>query len=894
MSRAVGRKENPPAPVYDPSSVEEKWYHYWEKQGFFRAESSSPKKPFCIVIPPPNVTGSLHLGHALNNTLQDILIRYKRMDGFNALWLPGTDHAGIATQNVVEKQLTAQGLSRNDVGREDFIKRVWSWKEESGSTIISQLKKLGCSCDWTRERFTMDEGLSKVVREVFVRLYNEGLIYRGEYLINWCPRCLTALSDLEVIQAEEKGSLTYIAYPLEDKSGEIVVATTRAETLLGDTAVAVNPNDKRYTHLKGKRVLLPILGRPIPIIAEPQVDPEFGTGAVKITPGHDFKDFEIARIHFLPAINILDDNGAIIKDSSLGHFGGVERFEARKQIIKELENIGLLRDIKEHLIALGRCYRCQTVTEPMLKPQWFVKTKPLAEPVIEAVKKGRTRFVPSMWEATYFQWMENIRDWCISRQIWWGHRIPAWYCDKCGKITVSIEDPLSCSQCSSSSIHQDPDVLDTWFSSALWPFSTLGWPEKTKDFQVYYPTAVLVTSFDIIFFWVARMMMMGIKFTGQVPFRDVYIHALVRDISGKKMSKSRGNVIDPLFLMEKYGTDALRFTLIALAAQGRDIKISEERVAGYRNFANKIWNSARFVLMNIDDLPIGDPQKPPASLSLPDKWILTRLSRLIAHIRESLGSYAFDEAGRALYQFFWHEFCDWYLEMAKPAIQGKPEEKHSSQWTLLYVLEGSLRLLHPFMPFLTEEIWQKLPIPRPADSSIMVAGFPSTRQDLIFSEADDVERVISAISTVRTIRGETNVPLSTRLDITIRTPDGRTRDIFEENRSHILTLAKGKSLTITLDPPKPTKNTASAITAGVEVFVSLEGAVDINAEVNRLEKLIKKLDKECGFLNEKLANPKFLKNAPEEVIEEVKEKKVKAEKEKEAVFVSIGRLRSLR
>ena len=702
---------------YEPKNVEEKWYKHWEEKGLFRALPVSDKPPFCIVIPPPNVTGTLHMGHALNNTMQDILCRYKRMKGYNVLWQPGTDHAGIATQNVVEKNLAAKGSDRHSVGRNKFVELVWEWRKKYGGLILNQLKRLGCSCDWSRERFTMDEGLSRAVKTVFVRLYEDGLIYRGDYIINWCPRCHTALADLEVEHREMDSHLYYIRYPLESGQGRLIVATTRPETLLGDSAVAVNPQDERYADIKSANVILPILNKPIPVIFDKYVDMKFGTGALKITPAHDANDFEIGNLHQLERVKVIDENGKM--NTLAGPYSGMDRFECRNKILKDLKEVGLLEKIEPYANAVGHCYRCKTMIEPLLSKQWFVKVAPMAKQALQAVRDKRTKIYPSSWEGVYFEWMTNIRDWCVSRQIWWGHRIPAWYCKKCGEVTVAKEDPETCSFCNSTELAQETDVLDTWFSSALWPFSTIGWPDTTAELKTFYPTSVLITGFDILFFWVARMMMMGIYFMGDVPFKDVYIHALVRDAEGKKMSKSKGNVIDPLDIMEEYGTDAFRFTLAAMAAQGRDIKLSEEKISGYRHFVNKLWNASRFVLMNVNDLDKNEEQR---VFSLPDRWILTRLAMVSQEVGKALDDYRFNDAAGHCYQFVWHEFCDWYLEMAKQALYGDDIPlKQASIFVLQNSLAAILKLLHPIMPFVTEEIWEKLPETK---GSIMTARFP--------------------------------------------------------------------------------------------------------------------------------------------------------------------------
>ncbi|MDP2647527.1 MAG: valine--tRNA ligase, partial [Desulfobacterales bacterium] len=758
---------------YEPQKVEKHWYEVWEKEGLFAAGEESGKKNYAIVIPPPNVTGVLHMGHALNVTLQDILCRYRRLQGDNTLWMPGTDHAGIATQNMVEKKLAEQGLDRHKLGREKFIEAVWQWRDQYGSTIINQLKSLGASCDWKRERFTMDEGLSLAVRKVFVQLYQEGLIYRGNYIINWCPRCRTALADIEVEHEEHDGHLYYIKYPFSDASGSLVVATTRPETMLGDTAVAVNPKDQRFQSLRTPKVILPLADREIPVVQDEYVDMEFGTGALKITPAHDPNDFEIGKRHDLPRIKVIGDDGMM--NDMAGRFQGLDRFKCREAVVKALKKEKLLEKIEPYKHSVGHCYRCRSVIEPNLSMQWFVRVAPLAEKAIEAVKQGRTRIIPDTWTHTYFEWLNNIKDWCISRQIWWGHRIPAWFCDSCKAPTVSMETPESCPACKGSRMVQETDVLDTWFSSALWPFSTLGWPEETGLLKQYYPTAVLVTGFDILFFWVARMMMMGIHFMGDVPFRDVYVHALVRDEEGKKMSKSKGNVVDPMEIIEKYGTDAFRFTLAAFAAQGRDIKMSEKRVEGYRNFVNKLWNAARLSLIHMEQkghkIDYG-------RLSLLDRWILLKLKTTADSVARAIDGYRFNDGAEVLYKFVWHEFCDWYLEAIKPVIYGKkgPENQEITINVLTKVLQDTLILLHPFMPFVTEEIWHKLP---DTEDSIMKAGFPSADGFPPETAGDpnteaDMALVIAVITGIRNIRGEMNIQPSLALDVTVQSSHPRT------------------------------------------------------------------------------------------------------------------------
>ena len=865
--------------VYDPHPIEEKWYRFWESQNLFRGDEYSPRPPFSIVIPPPNVTGSLHMGHALNNTLQDILARYKRMDGFNVLWLPGTDHAGIATQNVVEKQLAEEGTHRHALGREAFIERVWKWKREFGGQIIRQLKRLGCSCDWSRERFTMDEGLSRAVKEVFVRLYRDGLIYRGDYIINWCPRCQTALSDLEVEHEPEQGHLYYIKYPSEDSREYLVVATTRPETMLGDTAVAVHPEDKRYMKFIGQKVILPLMNRKIPVIADSYVSQDFGTGALKITPAHDPNDFEIGGRHGLEIVQVIDETGKM--NQRAGRYAGQQRFQCRQEVIKDLKEANLLKKVEPFLHNVGHCYRCKTIIEPLVSKQWFVRTEPLARPAVEAVQQGRTRIIPPVWESTYFEWMNNIRDWCISRQIWWGHRIPAWYCRDCGEVTVSIEPVSACAACRSSRVEQDPDVLDTWFSSALWPFSTMGWPEKTKDLKVFYPTSVLVTGFDILFFWVARMMMMGLKFMGDVPFRDVYIHALVRDAEGQKMSKSRGNVIDPLLVIEKFGTDAFRFTLAAFAAQGRDVRLSEERLAGYRNFANKIWNASRFTLSNLQGY---DPHRPAGKVepTLADRWILSRANQAIFQVRQGLDSYKFNEAASAVYQFLWHEFCDWYIELIKPVLyqDEDPAQKWVAQNTLARVLDTSLRLLHPFMPFITEEIWQVLP---GNQGSIMVAEFPRVQEGELQPEAEaDMGLIMGVIGAIRNLRSELNVPPSKQVEAVLHSQNPEALKTVEQNRIYVASLARAEKMIFQTGGQKP-KASATAVAEDLEIYLPLKGLINLDDEEKRIQKEIAKIAGELSRINLKLQNEEFLRKARVEAVDKEKEK-AKTLAEKQAKF----------
>jgi len=864
--------------VYDPKITEEKWYNFWVEKGFFRG-GLDPKRPFfSIVIPPPNITGSLHMGHALNNTLQDILVRWKRMQGYNTLWMPGTDHAGIATQNVVERDLGREGKTRHDLGRDAFVDRVWQWREEYGGVIINQLKRLGASCDWERERFTMDQGLSRAVREVFVRLYEEKLIYRDNYIINWCPRCHTALSDLEVEHEELAGKLYYIRYPIAGSEEVLVVATTRPETLLGDTALAVNPEDDRYREYVGRKGILPVIGRELPVIADPYVDRAFGTGVVKITPGHDPNDFEVGRRHGLEQISVMDKDARMNEEA--GPYAGLDRSECRARLLKDLTDLGLIEKIEEYRHAIGRCYRCKTVVEPMLSLQWFVRMKALAEPAILAVEQGKTRFIPQGWEKTYFEWMRNIRDWCISRQIWWGHRIPAWYCGECSGITVSREDPDRCAHCGSRKIEQETDVLDTWFSSALWPFSTLGWPDRTPELEHYYPTSVLITGFDIIFFWVARMLMMGLKFMGEVPFREVYIHALVRDAEGQKMSKSKGNVIDPLTMIAQYGTDAFRFTLAAFAAQGRDIRLSEERIQGYRNFTNKIWNAARFALMHLKEIP---EKTEAAPLELSDRWILSRLNRTAKEVLDALNAYQFNEAASSLYQFFWHELCDWYLELIKERLYGKdPAKKLTAQNMLQKVMDESLRLLHPFMPFLTEEIYQHLPR---HGVSIMITSYPKFdpgRNDQ--ASEDEMSMIMEAINLIRNVRGEMNISPGKGLHALIRLRDSKAGEVLRRHLIYLLFMSRCDTIEIGQDLVRP-PSSATSVSDRMEVFVPLKGVIDLDEERARLMKNLKKVQDELSSVNKKLANDSFMEKAPAEVVEKerkrgeelhAKEKKIQA------------------
>ena len=842
-------------PRYDPKGTEARWYAEWMKRGYFRGAPSESRAPYSIVIPPPNVTGSLHMGHALNNTLQDVLVRWKRMSGLSVCWMPGTDHAGIATQNVVERQLAGEGLSRESLGREKFIERVWEWKAESGGAITRQLRRLGASCDWERERFTMDEGLSRAVREAFVRLYEEGLIYRGDYLVNWCPRCGTAVSDLEVEHEERDGHLWKFHYPLWEGGEGVVIATTRPETMLGDAAVAVHPDDGRYADLVGRELRLPLLDRRIPVIADSFVDASFGSGAVKVTPAHDPNDFEAGLRNDLPQINVLTPDAKINENG--GPYAGLDRFEARERVVEDMRERGLMKGAEPHRHAVGGCYRCGAVVEPRLSKQWFVRAKPLAEEAIRAVEDGRIRIIPRQWESTYFEWMRGIRDWCISRQIWWGHRIPAWHDDETGEVIVSREDP------GDPRLRRETDVLDTWFSSALWPFSTFGWPERGPDLKYFYPTSVLVTGFDIIFFWVARMIMTGLKFMDDVPFRDVYIHALVRDERGHKMSKTRGNIIDPLEIIEEFGTDSLRFTLTAMAAQGRDVRLSTERIAGYRNFCNKIWNAARFTLMNLgESVP---PMPPREKLSLGDRWILSRLNGVTRRTSEALAEYRFNDAALALYQFTWRELCDWYLEVIKPALApGSGGE--ASRAALARVLERVLRLLHPIIPFITEEIWRKLP--NREGESIMVAEWPRPEEGWDDPEAEEeFGALMEMIGGIRNIRGELNISPSRKVEARVHVDDpDRERLILRESEwiRRLAGILPDWKVGPEVERPKASANTVFSYG---QAFVPIDGLIDVEEELRRLEKQIAEADGAAAGLEKKLANPSFVERAPAEIVE---------------------------
>ncbi len=875
---------------YEPSGIEEKWYQYWLDKGFFKAEETSEKKPFSIVIPPPNVTGVLHMGHALNNVIQDIMCRYRRLQGCNVLWMPGTDHAGIATQNVVERDLAARGKTRDQLGREAFVKEVWKWKEKSGGAIINQLKRLGASCDWDRERFTMDEGLSDAVRKVFVRLYKEGLIYEGQYIINWCPRCKTALADLEVEYEEHDSYLYYIRYPFKGHKKGLTVATTRPETMFGDTAVAVNPTDERFADLAETRVVLPLTDRTIPIIRDDYVDTRFGTGALKVTPAHDPNDFSLGEKHGLERVKVIDEDGNML--SGAGQFQGLERFECRRQVVKALADQGLLVKKEPLKHSVGNCYRCRTVVEPSVSKQWFVKVKPLAQKATRAVRSGETRIIPDTWSKTYFEWMDNIRDWCISRQIWWGHRIPVWKCPDCSQVIVEETDPIDCPGCGSKNLVQETDVLDTWFSSALWPFSTMGWPEETPLLKTFYPTSVLVTGFDILFFWVARMMMMGIHFKEEVPFKDVYIHALVRDEHGKKMSKSKGNVIDPLQVIENYGADAFRFTLAAFAAQGRDVKMSESRVEGYRHFVNKLWNAARFALIHITPK---EPSFDDDKLSLWERWILSRSAATSLAVKEGIENYRFNEAASAVYQFVWHEFCDWFIETQKPALYEKQGgvRRDTARAVLARVLEDIVIMLHPFMPFVTEEIYHILPF---TTGSVMQATFPCTKDRYDRYRNLPVEKdmvfLFDLISGIRNIRSEMNIQPSMKIKVLANTRDEKEKLLIAENKAVIANLATLERFSF-CDPDNTPASCASSVTAGTTCFVPLEGVIDFEKEIGRLEKELDKNTKELIGVQKRLSNDSFLEKAPQDVIDKVNARHTDLSEKNEKLAANLKRIQDL-
>jgi valyl-tRNA synthetase len=931
---------------YSPEEIEDSWYKLWETDGYFSPDPDAEGAAFCIVIPPPNVTGSLHMGHALNATLQDVLSRWKRMNGNKVLWLPGTDHAGIATQNVVERELAKEGIDRHKLGRDEFIARVWTWKAEYGGRIIHQLKKLGASCDWSRERFTLDEGLSRAVREVFVRLFEEGLIYRDGRLINWCPRCHTALSDLEVDYEDADGKLYNIKYPLAGGNEHIVVATTRPETMLGDTAVAVHPEDERYRHLIGSMVGLPLTDREIPVIADDMVDPVFGTGAVKVTPAHDFNDEATGKRHKLPSISVIAEDGCMTPDAG-DRYAGLDRNACRKKVIEDLEELGLMESEVKHRHAVGHCYRCRTVIEPLLTMQWYVRIESLASEAVRAVSSGSIKIVPESWENNYNSWMKDIKDWCISRQIWWGHRIPVWYCTDCrladgtsqgdhiehtffepvrlddGRVLLSgtysefvragipreeiinnsktirvarevaalcsREDMDKCPSCGGALL-RDPDVLDTWFSSALWPFSTLGWPDKTADLKTFYPTSVLVTGFDILFFWVARMIMMGLKFMNDVPFRHVYIHALVRDAKGQKMSKSKGNVVDPLVMIDKYGADAFRFSLAAFAAQGRDVRFSEERLEGYRHFINKLWNASKFI-HTYREARTGNTLSLQNAQGLASRWILSRLGFVCEEVHRNLDGYRFNDAANQIYQFLWHEFCDWYLEMSKPALYNEASSDRSEVVDCLYtVLEKVLQLLHPFTPFVTEELWKTI---LGKEGSIMISRYGEAMARDLDAE-EKMGYLITAVTGVRSIRGELNISPSLELRAEIKTSSSGVESVIKDNIEVLKKMARCSEINSGSNIKRPS-GSAVAVQAMMEIYIPMEGLLDVSAELARLKKEIAKIEVSLDMVHRKLRNSDFIDNAPKEVVdkeqakfEELKQKRQKVE-ENMNILMSIGR-----
>ena len=844
------------AKKYEPQAVEDRIYKFWTDGGYFHAEVNKDKKPYTVVIPPPNITGQLHMGHALDNTLQDILIRWRRMQGYEALWMPGTDHASIATEAKIVEAMRKEGITKDDLGREGFLERAWDWRDKFGRRIVSQLKKLGSSCDWERERFTLDEGCSKAVKEVFIRLYEKGLIYRGEKIINWCPHCLTSISDAEVEHEEHDGNFWHLRYFLTDGSGEIQLATTRPETLLGDTAVAVHPDDERYKDMIGKTVKLPLTDREIPIIADEYVEMDFGTGVVKITPAHDPNDFEVGLRHNLPIINVMTDDAHMTEDC--GKYAGLDRYEARKQMVADLEELGNLVKIEPMKHNVGSCYRCNTVVEPRISKQWFVKMQPLAEPAIQAVRGGDIKLIPQRFEKTYYNWMENIKDWCISRQLWWGHRIPAWYCADCGEVIVAGETPDKCPKCNSVNISQDEDTLDTWFSSALWPFSTMGWPDKTPELDYFYPTSTLVTGYDIIFFWVARMIFSGLEYTGKAPFNTVLFHGIVRDAQGRKMSKSLGNGIDPLEEIEKYGADALRFTLATGNSPGNDMRYAPDRVEASRNFANKLWNAARFVLMNLDE---NEPAPYiPENLATEDKWILSKFNSVVADVTDNLEKFELGLAVQKLYDFIWDVYCDWYIEICKARLNSDDQDKkNTAKGVLVYVLSNTLKLLHPFMPFITEEIWQALPHD---GETIMVSAWPESNDALNYAEdAAAFQKLMDVIKAIRTRRSEMNVPPSKKAKVYVATAD---KEIFENGAIYIEKLASASEVEVGAEFDIP--SAVTVVTDSAVISIPMNELVDLSAERARLEKELETANKDKEFFEKKLNNKGFVEKAPANVV----------------------------
>ncbi len=860
------------ATQYDPDNVEDKWYQYWKENDFFAAEVDEDKEPFTIMMPPPNVTGQLHIGHALTMTFQDILTRWKRMQGYETLWLPGTDHASIATEvKVVDKMRKEEGVDKDDITREQFLERAWDWTEEYGNTITNQLEKMGVSCDWSKERFTMDDGCNEAVKEAFVQLYEKGLIYRDDYIINWCPDCETTLSDIEVEHEDTAGKMYHIRYNYKDKDDYIIVATTRPETMLGDTAIAVDPDDERYQDLIGEKVILPIVQREIEIVADEYVDSDFGTGMVKVTPAHDPNDFEIGQRNDLEVIKVIDDQAKMTKKA--GRYEGMDRYECRSQLVDDLKSAGLLEKIEDHQHSVGQCYRCDTVVEPLVSKQWFVAMEELAKPAIEAVKNDEINFVPERFDKVYFNWMENIRDWCISRQLWWGHRIPVWYCQECKEVIVDRQEPDVCPSCSSTRFKQDEDVLDTWFSSGLWPFSTLGWPEKTEELEYFYPTDTLVTGRDIIFFWVARMIFMGLDLKDEIPFSDIYIHGLVRDAQGRKMSKSLGNGVDPLEVIDKVGADTLRFTLITGNTPGNDIRYRSEKVEASRNFNNKLWNASRFVMMNLEDFELAEIDYSQLEYTLADQWILSRLQNIIKKVTSLLEDYQFGQVSQELYDFVWREFCDWYIELIKPRLY-QDENKaayQTAQYVSWMVLDNILRLLHPISPFITEEIWDHLPA---KEDSIMIADWPRPDQLMLNDRAErKMEIVMSVITSVRNIRNEMKVNPGREITAILTTDDQERIEILKEAKDYISDLATIADLEITKEVENRPDKASTAITEKIEIILPLEGLIDLDKEIERLEKDIEDVKYEIERAKGKLNNDGFVNNAPDHLVKEEKEKK---------------------
>lgn len=857
--------------TYDPKEFEDKLYKFWNENGYFTPKVDKTKKPYTIMMPPPNVTGSLHMGHALNNTIQDILIRWKRMEGYEALWLPGTDHASISTEAKVVEKIKSEGRSKDELGREGFIKEAWEWTDIYGGTIKNQLKKLGVSCDWSRDRFTLDEMLSNAVEEVFVRLYDKGLVYRGDRIINWCPSCHTAISDAEVDHEDSHGYIYSLRYPIKDSEEFITIATTRPETILGDLAIAVHPEDERYKDIVGKIAVLPLVGREIPIVADDYVEMEFGTGALKITPSHDPNDFEVGERHNLGQCKILNEDGYINENG--GEFEGLERFQARKVIVEELKKKGFLVEIKDHENAVGHCERCKTVIEPIISKQWFVKMEPLAKPALEAYYNGEINFVPERFGKVYVHWLENIRDWCISRQLWWGHRLPVYYCDDCGEVIVSRDEVTTCTKCSSDKIRQETDTLDTWFSSALWPFSTLGWPEKTEDLEYFFPTDVLVTGYDIIFFWVIRMIFSSLEQLGELPFKDVFLTGLVRDSQGRKMSKSLGNGIDPLELIEEFGADALRFMLISGNTPGNDMRFYIEKVEASRNFANKLWNATRFVLMNLDE-NMEDYSIQDIELFSEDKWILTRLNKLKSEVKANMDKYEIGLAGQRIYEFIWEDYCDWYIEMVKTRLYGADEEsKKTAQKVLVSVLKDVLKLLHPFMPFITEEIWQHLP---KKTNPLIIETWPMAKEDLIFEEDEKkIEFIKKAIKGIRNARAEMNIAPSKKSQFIFVVENDSLKQTIIEGRTKFVTLAGAEEISFEKDKSQISEDNISVVLEGCEVYLPLKDLIDYDKEIERLEKEKAKLEDEISRVDSKLANKGFVSKAPESIVEEEKEKREK-------------------